>query len=90
MVLPLKKKVPARLDSTIWTYSAAMPMPFPDAELKQAMKAIAAVAGLNLSEERIARDLAAYKGHLGAIESIRRVELPIEAEPASVVVLEQE
>ena len=52
-------------------------------------KAIAAVAGLHLSDERIERDLAAYKGHLAAIESIRGVELPIEAEPASVVVLEQ-
>ena len=88
MVLPLKKRR-TPVDSTNWTYSAAMPTPLTDAELKQAMKAIAAVAGLHLSDERIERDLAAYKGHLAAIESIRGVELPIEAEPASVVVLEQ-
>src|SRR5262249_44932412 len=75
----------SRLDGIV----PAMPH-LTDAELKQAMKAIAAVAGLNLGDERIERDLAAYKGHLEAIDAIRRVELPIEAEPASSVVLKQD
>jgi len=52
-----------------------------DAELKEAMKHIAKVAGLNLSDERIERDLAAFKVHLAAIEKIRSIDLPIEAEP---------
>ena len=78
-----------RLTAVTISYSAAMPTNMTDAELKQTMKAIAAVAGLHLSDERIERDLAAYKGHLAAIDSIRRVELPLEAEPASIVILRQ-
>lgn len=58
-----------------------------DLEIKQAMKAIAAVSGLNLTDERIDRDLPAYKGHLAAIEAIRMVDLPLEAEPAAIIVL---
>lgn len=52
-----------------------------DAELKQLMKQLSAAIGLPLSDERIDRDLVAYKGHLAAIERIRAVPLPIEAEP---------
>ena len=59
----------------------AMAVSMTDAELKEAMKHIAKVAGLNLSDERIERDLAAFKGHLAAIEKIRSIDLPIEAEP---------
>jgi len=64
-----------------------MPTPLTDPELKETMKQIAKVAGLELSDERIERDLAAYKGHLAAIDRIRRIDLPLEAEPAPHVIL---
>lgn len=54
---------------------------FTDAELKQLMTQLSKVAGLDLSGERVDTDLVAYKGHLAAIEKIRAVALPIEAEP---------
>ena len=52
-----------------------------DAELKQLMKQLARVEGLDLSDERVDLDLVAFKGHLAAHERIRAVPLPIEAEP---------
>ena len=52
-----------------------------DAELKQLMKLLSRAAGLDLSDERVDRDLPAYKGHLAATDRIREVALPIEAEP---------
>ncbi len=52
-----------------------------DVELKQLMKQLANVVGLDLSDERVAADLVAYKGHLAASEKIRAVPLPLEAEP---------
>jgi len=52
-----------------------------DAELKQLMTQLSKVAGLDLNGERLETDLVAYKGHLAAIEKIRGVALPIEAEP---------
>jgi hypothetical protein len=52
-----------------------------DAEIKEAMKHIARVTGLNLTDERIERDLVAYKSQLAAIDRIKAVPLPIEAEP---------
>jgi hypothetical protein len=58
-----------------------MPPPMTDAELKQLMKQLSRIAGLDLSDERLDRDLAAYKGHLDAIERIRAVALTLEAEP---------
>jgi hypothetical protein len=58
-----------------------MPPQMTDAELKQVMKQLAKVAGLNLSDERVDRDLVAYKGHLAAIDAIRSVPLALEAEP---------
>jgi hypothetical protein len=61
-----------------------------DAELKQTMKQISKVAGLELSDERIERDLAAYKGHLAAIDRIRLIDLPLEAEPAPRVILKRQ
>jgi len=51
-----------------------------DAELKQLMTQLSKVAGLDLSDERVATDLVAYKGHLAAIEKIRAEALPVEAE----------
>jgi len=44
-----------------------------DVEIKDAMKHIAKVAGMNLSDERIERDLAAFKAHLAAIDKIRSI-----------------
>jgi hypothetical protein len=58
-----------------------MPPPMTDAELKQLMKQLSRIAGLDLSDERLDRDLAAYKGHLDASERIRAVALTREAEP---------
>jgi hypothetical protein len=52
-----------------------------DAELKQLMKQLARVHGLDLTDERVESDLVAYKGHLAANEKIRAVPLPLEAEP---------
>lgn len=52
-----------------------------DAELKQLMKHLARAEGLELTDERVDGDLAAYKGHLAASEKIRAVPLPLEAEP---------
>ena len=58
-----------------------------DAEIKQAMRSIAAVNGLSLSDERIERDFATYKSYLTALENIKRVRLPMDAEPKPVVSL---
>jgi hypothetical protein len=58
-----------------------MPVPMTDAELKVLMKQLSRVAGLDLGDERVDRDLATYKGHLAAIDRIKAVDLPIEAEP---------
>jgi hypothetical protein len=52
-----------------------------DAELKQLMKQLARVEGLDLSDERVDRDLVAFKTHLAAHEKIRAVPLALEAEP---------
>jgi hypothetical protein len=60
-----------------------------DAEIKQAMRAIAAVNGLALSEERIERDFATYKSYLTALDNIKRVTLPVNAEPMPVVSLQR-
>ena len=52
-----------------------------DAELKQLMKQLARDEGLDLSDERVDRDLVAFKTHLAAHEKIRAVPLALEAEP---------
>ena len=52
-----------------------------DGELKQLMKQLARIGGLNLSDERIEQDLVAFKGHIAANDKIRAVTLPVEAEP---------
>jgi len=36
---------------------------------------------LDLADDRVDRDLVAYKAHLAAHEKIRAVPLPLEAEP---------
>ena len=60
-----------------------------DAEIKQAMRAIAAVNGLPLSDERIERDFATYKSYLTALDNIKRVTLPMNAEPMPAVSLKR-
>lgn len=54
-----------------------------DAEVKEAMKAIAKTAGLNLSDERIEIDLSAFKGHLAAVDALNAVDVALEDEPSS-------
>ncbi len=66
-----------------------MPANMTDPEIKQAMTLFAKLTGLNLTDERIDRDLPAYKTHLAAIDAIRAVDLPVEAEPASIVALKK-
>lgn len=61
-----------------------------DAEIKQAMRAIAAVNGLQLTDERIERDFGTYKSYLTALDVIKRVDLPVEAEPLPIVALKRE
>ena len=56
-------------------------MALSDAELKELIKQLAHSAGLNLTDDRVERDLVAVKTHLAAIERIRSVDLPVEAEP---------
>ncbi len=51
------------------------------------MKSIAAVTGLTLTDDRIERDLPAFKASLAAVETIQTVELPLDAEPLLIVVL---
>src|SRR5439155_15345603 len=65
----------------------AMRSKMTDVEIRDAMKAVARATALGLSDERIDQDFASFKAHLAAIEAIRLAELPLEAEPASIVVL---
>ena len=58
-----------------------------DSDIKQAMKAIATVTGLKLTDERIEQDLPAYKTYLAAMATIERVDVPIDTEPIAIVVL---
>jgi hypothetical protein len=60
-----------------------------DAEIKQAMRSIAAVNGLPLSDERIERDFATYKSYLTALENIKRVRLAMDTEPKPIVALKR-
>jgi hypothetical protein len=56
-------------------------MALSDAELKELIKQLARTVGMELTDDRVERDLVAFKTHLAAIERIRSVALPIEAEP---------
>jgi len=58
-----------------------MPTQMTDAELRQLMKQLAGATGLPLTDERVDRDLPAYKSQLAAADRIKNVPLPIEAEP---------
>jgi hypothetical protein len=61
-----------------------------DEDIRRAMAAIAAVNGHTIPADRIDRALPAYKSYLASLDVIRKVELPPEAEPASMVVPRQE
>ena len=61
-----------------------------DEEIRRAMAVIAAVNGHSIPADRIERALPAYKSYLASVDVIRKVELPPEAEPASMVVARQE
>ncbi len=52
-----------------------------DQELREAMKQMAKIAGLDLSQERIDQDLSSFKRHLKAIDAVHEVELDLEDEP---------
>ena len=52
-----------------------------DVELKQLMKQLARVEGLDLADERVDQDLIVFKSHVAANDRIRAVPLPLEAEP---------
>ena len=54
-----------------------------DQELREAMKQMAKIAGLDLSQERIDQDLSSFKRHLEAIDAVHEVELNLEDEPIS-------
>ncbi len=52
-----------------------------DQELKESMKTIARIAGVKLSDERIDRDLPAYRTFLSNVDLIKTVEVAVEDEP---------
>ncbi len=52
-----------------------------DQELKEAMRHMAKIAGLDLSEDRLDIDLATFKRHLAAIDAVHEVELELEDDP---------
>ncbi len=52
-----------------------------DQELKESMKTITKIAGVKLSDERIERDLSAYKTFLSNVDLIKTVEVTVEDEP---------
>jgi len=56
-----------------------------DDEIRQLIRQLSKAIGLELSDERVERDLVAYKSHLAAIDRIKTVALPIEAEPFRTV-----
>ena len=61
-----------------------------DQELREAMKQMAKIAGLDLSQERIDQDLSSFKRHLEAIDAVHEVELHLEDEPILTFRLKKE
>jgi len=59
-----------------------------DEELKESMRHSAKLAGIELSEERIEADLAHFKGHLAAIDTVGEVPLKREDDPIPTFKLE--
>ncbi len=60
-----------------------------DQELKEAMRHMAKIAGLDLSEDRLEKDLASFKRHLVAIDAVHEVELELEDDPIPAFRLEK-
>ncbi|MGH7775259.1 MAG: hypothetical protein ACREQA_23780 [Candidatus Binatia bacterium] len=61
-----------------------------DQELKETMKTIAKVAGLNLTDERIDRALPAFKNFLSDFDAIKNVELAVEDESSMIFRLKKQ
>jgi hypothetical protein len=60
-----------------------------DDELKEAMKIMAKFSGINLSAERIDRDLSAFKNFMSDCDAVRAVKLAVEDEPVMVLRLKK-
>ncbi|MFB3067670.1 MAG: hypothetical protein ACE1ZI_00235 [Acidobacteriota bacterium] len=60
-----------------------------DQELKEAMKHMAKIVGLDLSQDRLDKDLATFKRHLAAVDAVHEVELELEDEPIPAFRLEK-
>jgi hypothetical protein len=56
-----------------------------DDELKEAMKVMAKFSGIDLSPDRIDRDLPAFKNFMSDYDAVRNVKLAVEDEPAMVL-----
>lgn len=54
----------------------------PDDEIKDLMRQLSKVAGLNLTEERIENDLPQFRVQLGWIETLNSFHLPLESQPS--------
>jgi hypothetical protein len=67
----------------------AMHKEMSDDELKEAMKIMAKFSGVNLGQERIDRDLPAFKGFMSDFDAIRNVKLAVEDEPVMVLRLKK-
>jgi hypothetical protein len=60
-----------------------------DDELREAMKIMAKFSGINLSAERIDRDLPAFKNFMSDCDAVRAVKLAVEDEPVMVLRLKR-
>ena len=60
-----------------------------DEELKEAMRHMAKIAGLDLSEDRLDQDLPTLKRHLVAVDAVHEVELGSEDDPIPAFRLEK-
>ncbi len=60
-----------------------------DQELKEAMRHMAKIAGLDLTEDRLEKDLSSFKRHLAAIDAVHEVELELEDDPIPAFRLEK-
>lgn len=60
----------------------------PDHELKELMRQLAKVAGLNLTEDRIENDLPQFRVQLGWIETLDSFHVALESEPSPATRLE--
>ena len=54
----------------------------PDHEIKDLMRQLSKVAGLNLTEERIENDLPQFRVQLGWIDTLNAFHLTLESQPS--------